>query len=259
MQQLSFLGWDELGNRVVTTGGQGGHNSPGAGSLWGRQITAGGGICLLGAPKSANNVTSTFFNTVNFLPKDLRFERGGAKLASWPGRRLTSLRRCSGIVSELFKHAPEHLKRLRKIWLWGEQIFQSGANYTNIAFFKYTWAGLKTCLIFNTSVAQAQLNRRNYTSSNYRSTRREYCRKLASCRCRPRCRMLVELQKAIAPSHAAWSCAKCMHSSLSGIRRAALRCNRLPWNSMCTILFRNARMARMLLLRVLSMPTKQSS
>ena len=38
------------------------------------------------APKSPNNLTSTFFNTVRLLPKDLRFEHGGAKLASCPGR-----------------------------------------------------------------------------------------------------------------------------------------------------------------------------
>ena len=46
----------------------------------------------MGTPKSPNNVTNTFFNTVYLLPKDLRFEHGGAKLASWPGRHLTSLR-----------------------------------------------------------------------------------------------------------------------------------------------------------------------
>ena len=41
-----------------------------------------------GAPKSANNVASTFFNTVqHLLPKDLRFEHGGANL-SCPGRHL---------------------------------------------------------------------------------------------------------------------------------------------------------------------------
>ena len=33
--------------------------------------------------------TSTFFNTVHLLPKKLRFEHGGAKLASWPRRHLT--------------------------------------------------------------------------------------------------------------------------------------------------------------------------
>jgi len=46
----------------------------------------GGAKRLQGAPKSPNNVTSAFFNTVNVLPKDLIFERGGAKLASCPGR-----------------------------------------------------------------------------------------------------------------------------------------------------------------------------
>jgi len=34
----------------------------------------------------------TFFNTVHVFPKDLRFEHGGAKLDSCPGRHLTSLR-----------------------------------------------------------------------------------------------------------------------------------------------------------------------
>ena len=43
------------------------------------------------SPKSHNNVTSTFFNTLHLLPKYLTFERGGAKLASFPGRHLTSL------------------------------------------------------------------------------------------------------------------------------------------------------------------------
>jgi len=45
-----------------------------------------------GAPKSHSNVTITVFNTAHMLPKNLRFEHGGAKLASCPGRHLTSLR-----------------------------------------------------------------------------------------------------------------------------------------------------------------------
>ena len=45
-----------------------------------------------GGPKSPNNVTSTFFNTVYLFPKDLKFEHGGTKLASSSGRHLTSLR-----------------------------------------------------------------------------------------------------------------------------------------------------------------------
>jgi len=46
----------------------------------------------MGASKSPNSVTSTFFNTVNLLPKKLRFKYGDAKLASCPGRYRTKLR-----------------------------------------------------------------------------------------------------------------------------------------------------------------------
>jgi len=47
---------------------------------------------ITGAPKNPNNFARTFYNTVHLLPEDLRLENGGAKLASWPGRHLTSLR-----------------------------------------------------------------------------------------------------------------------------------------------------------------------
>jgi len=67
--------------------GQWGRNYLGAESLWGRWM-------ITGAPKNPNNFTHTFFNTVHLLPEDLRFENGGAKLASCPGRYLTSLRPC---------------------------------------------------------------------------------------------------------------------------------------------------------------------
>jgi len=67
--------------RDVTSKGQGGHNSPGAESL--RE-----------APKSPENVMSSFFNTVNLIAKELKFEHGGTKLASCPGRHVTSLRHC---------------------------------------------------------------------------------------------------------------------------------------------------------------------
>jgi len=66
-----------LSGRGVTSGARGG-NSPGGESLWWRQITK----SLRGARKSPNSVTSTFFNTVHLLPKDLSFEHGDAKLAS---------------------------------------------------------------------------------------------------------------------------------------------------------------------------------
>jgi len=35
--------------------------------------------------EKGQNVTSTFFKTVHLFPKDLRFEHGGAKVASFPG------------------------------------------------------------------------------------------------------------------------------------------------------------------------------
>ena len=62
-----------------------------------RGVTKGGkGVTIPRALNSPNNVTSTFFNAANFLPKDLTFEHGGPKLASSPGRHLTSL--CPGML-----------------------------------------------------------------------------------------------------------------------------------------------------------------
>jgi len=73
---------------------------------------------------------------------------------------------------------------------------------------------------------------------------------------RQHCRKLVKLQKAV--FYDVRSCAKCRHSCSSGIRWAALQCSWLPWNSMCTMLFSNARKAQMLFSKGLGMPTKQS-
>ena len=61
-----------------------------------------------GAPKSPNNVTSTFFNTVHLLPIYLSFEHGGAKLASCPGRYLTSLHPCSIILVLITRNNPQY-------------------------------------------------------------------------------------------------------------------------------------------------------
>ena len=52
-----------------------------------------------GAPKSPNNVTSTFFNLEHMLPKDLSYEYRSDKLASCLGRHLTSLRPCTAHVT----------------------------------------------------------------------------------------------------------------------------------------------------------------
>jgi len=75
-------------SKGIRRGGGKGDTTPRAPSHYG------GAKLLRGASESPNNVASTFFNVVYLLPKDLKFEHGGAKLASCPGRRrhLTSLR-----------------------------------------------------------------------------------------------------------------------------------------------------------------------
>jgi len=84
-----------LASRVLNEGGKGGAiprapNHYGAPNhSVGRRMTAGGA-----EKKSPSNVTSTFFSAVHLPSKDVRFEYGGAKLASCPGRQLTSLRPC---------------------------------------------------------------------------------------------------------------------------------------------------------------------
>jgi len=42
------------------------------------------------APKSPDNVTSTFFNKLHLLQKNLRLKHGGAKISSCPGPHLNS-------------------------------------------------------------------------------------------------------------------------------------------------------------------------
>jgi len=60
---------------------------------------------LRGAPKSPRNVTCRFFNTVNLLPKDIKFEHWGAKLASCPGRHLTL---CPWVLCRCMKRHGAH-------------------------------------------------------------------------------------------------------------------------------------------------------
>ena len=72
-----------------------------------RDVTRGQGGTISRAPnhyggsKSHSNVITTFFKTVglHLLPKDLRFEHGGAKLVFFPRRHLTSLRSCTSRLS----------------------------------------------------------------------------------------------------------------------------------------------------------------
>ena len=90
----------------------------GAESLWGRQITAGSVEWLRGAPKSPNNVTNAFFSTVHLLPKDLRFEHGAAKLASCPGRHLTSLRTLFNSHKQAKRHEMNLWRFVAMLLLW---------------------------------------------------------------------------------------------------------------------------------------------
>jgi len=89
-------------------GGQGRHNSPGANSLWGRWITAGG------AEKS-QQCHNYFLQYSEFAFEKLRFDHRGAKHRPWgrlfdqggaefifcPGRHLTSLRPCALVTLDV--------------------------------------------------------------------------------------------------------------------------------------------------------------
>jgi len=54
------------------------------------QIAAGVPNDCGGMPKSPKNVISSFFKRIHLLPKGLRFEPEGIKLASYPRRHLSS-------------------------------------------------------------------------------------------------------------------------------------------------------------------------
>jgi len=84
-------------------GGTGG-TIPGHRVTMGASNQCGGRRMTAGLPKSPNNVTSTLFNTVHLFPKDLRYEQGGTKLASCPGRHPISLRlQLIGTAMRVFK------------------------------------------------------------------------------------------------------------------------------------------------------------
>jgi len=74
MLPMAFLGLLAFAN------GQGRNEGARGAQCPGRQIT-------LGGAEKSNSVASTSFNTVHLLPKDLRFEHGGAKLLA-PGANL---------------------------------------------------------------------------------------------------------------------------------------------------------------------------
>jgi len=73
------------GGRGVTTEGKR-EQLPGRRvTIWGRRITAGGVEWLRRAPKSPNNVSSTFFSTVHLLPKISVSNMGALNLLLAPG------------------------------------------------------------------------------------------------------------------------------------------------------------------------------
>jgi len=94
--QLSFVCYRFIqsfcdADRGVTSGGQGGHNSPNAESLWGRRITAEGAEWL-GGPRKVHTMSQVlssilFFST--FASKRPQVWTWGAKLVSCPGRHPT--------------------------------------------------------------------------------------------------------------------------------------------------------------------------
>ena len=88
-----------------------------------------------GAPKSPNNVTSIFFNTVHLLPKDLKSE-----LASCPGRCLTWLRPCT-----LVCHAPAI--RCEYPHHTGEACFACGCQNSSYARAQQQVYGGKSCFV----------------------------------------------------------------------------------------------------------------
>ena len=83
-------------------GGQGGIIPRAPNHYGGRRMT-------VGAPKIPNNVTSTFFSTVGLLPKDFKFEPGGAKLTPLYGR-------VSCTCGKVWVSSP-HWRSLLRMWL----------------------------------------------------------------------------------------------------------------------------------------------
>jgi len=57
-----------------------------------------------GSVEKSQKCHKYFFNTVNLLPQDLRFEQVDTKLGSCPRRHLTSLCPCDGVCTFYCKH-----------------------------------------------------------------------------------------------------------------------------------------------------------
>jgi len=66
--------------------------------------------------------TSTFFDTVQLLRKNLRFEHGSAKLTSCPGSHLTSLRPCMHVLCVYVLRSLSGILRKRTVFFWRKQV-----------------------------------------------------------------------------------------------------------------------------------------
>jgi len=66
------------------------------------------------APKSPNNVASTFCSAIRLLTKDLRLEHRGAKLVSCPVHHLTSVRPWSRLLFQTCLLLPKQ----PRFWFW---------------------------------------------------------------------------------------------------------------------------------------------
>jgi len=64
----------------------------------------GGAEWLREVQESRSSVKYFLKYTVHLLPKDLRFEHGGAKRASCPGRHIISLRLCADDYTKTLNH-----------------------------------------------------------------------------------------------------------------------------------------------------------
>jgi len=81
-------------NRGVTIGGTKGGTIPRASNDYGGAESLRGARNDCGGRKKSQQCHKYLLKYSTLLPKDLRFEHRGAKLASCPGRHLTSLRPC---------------------------------------------------------------------------------------------------------------------------------------------------------------------
>jgi len=68
---------------------------------------------LCGGRRKVPTMSQVLSSTAHLLPKDARFEHGGAKLVSCPGRHLTSLRPCGYVQPKFLTESIHYLNEGR--------------------------------------------------------------------------------------------------------------------------------------------------